>query len=243
MVWSTLSRVGNALEVLADVLFPALCHSCGALLPRGVRMVCPACVETIRRVEPDDRQLSLARERLCSDGLVDDVVTVFHFEKGGTLQSILHQLKYAGASGLGDWLGGHIGCALCGNPSSRAWDVIVPVPLHIGKKRERGYNQSACIARGIGRMLHIPIDARSLKRTRYTSTQTALGIEERKINMTGAFCVPAKRVPALDGKRILLVDDVITTGATIRSCAAALRDSGVRSILVCSAALADRTNL
>jgi ComF family protein len=241
MGWSMLLHAGSAFEPLADVLFPPLCYACGALLPHGSRVACPPCVATIQKVDFTDPLLLLARERLCGDGVLDDVFTLFHFEKGGTLQTLLHHLKYGGAAGIGRWLGGQVGLAMRECSFAPRLDAIVPVPLHTAKRRERGYNQSASIAGGIGTVLRLPVDAGLVGRIRHTSTQTALGIEERKSNMAGAFATFPKRQRVIEGRGFLLVDDVITTGATIRSCAQALRAAGAGSIVACAVGLAEKT--
>jgi ComF family protein len=238
-----LKQVGSAFEAFADVLFPSLCYVCGELLPEGSRVICPSCVSAIPTVEISDPLRALARERLCGDDVVNDVVSLFHFEKGGPLQGLLHQLKYGGASGLGVWFGEQIGAAIRRQGGCCQYDAIIPVPLHAVKRRERGYNQSERIAKGMSRVLNLPVETGIVKRIRHTQTQTALGIDARRTNMEGAFEVRRKRSSRADRKNFLLVDDVITTGATIRSCASALREAGAQKIIACSAALAERVNL
>jgi len=185
----------------------------------------------------------LARERLCAGGVVDDFLPLFLFEKGGGLQTLLHQLKYAGAMGIGFWLGEQLGRALHEKIVDLQLDAIIPVPLHVVKKRERGFNQSVQVARGIGRVVGLPVTPEVIRRTRYTPTQTALDIAERKANMDGVFGVPRKHVRDIGGKRFLLVDDLVTTGATMRACSAALRLAGAKYVVACSPALAHRASL
>jgi ComF family protein len=234
------AQFGTVLEACADVLFPPLCHACGALLPEGSRHVCPACLAGIPALEINNPIRILAFERLCGDGMLDDVVSLFLFEKGGVLQALLHQLKYAGATGLGPWFGRQIGKIVLDQGGCFNYDAIVPLPLHVAKRRERGYNQSERIAKGIACTLDLPVEEKIVKRVRHTQTQTALGLDARKINMEGAFEVPPKYRASVRGKSFLLIDDVITTGSTMRSCAGALREAGARRIVACSVAVAVR---
>ncbi len=242
MDWIRFVPVGGVCRTLADFLFPPLCYACGALLPPGCRIACPECRNEMRVVCRDDLLFAVARDRLCGDGAVDELFSLFTFEKGKGVQSLLHELKYAGAVGVGRWLGSQLGLAIQAQGWAAEIDAIIPVPLHLVKRRERGYNQSEMIARGIRSILNTPVDPGAVRRCRHTPTQTALGIDDRRRNMEGAFVVPRKRQGTIGGKRFLLVDDVITTGATIRSCAGALKAAGARSIVACSVGLADRTN-
>ncbi len=117
-------------------------------------------------------------------------------------------------------------------------DIIIPIPLHRIKYRERGYNQSDYIAQGIGSIIGKPILLDAVKRIRYTQTQTKLNLEERLINMEDAFEIFPDAPGKLYGKTCLLVDDIITTGATMNSCAIKILKAGADSIIAASAALA-----
>ena len=116
-------------------------------------------------------------------------------------------------------------------------DIIIPVPLHHLKKAERGYNQSEFIVKGLSDKLNIPYSTKALKRVRYTETQTAFNLGEREKNISNAFKVRNKK--KILGKNILVVDDVITTGSTIKECGKALLESGAKSVYACSIAIAD----
>ena len=118
-------------------------------------------------------------------------------------------------------------------------DYIIPVPLHISKKRERGYNQSDCICDGLAEVLDISVIKKCLKRKKFTQTQTKLSREERKLNVKGAFELREKFKNIIQEKNIIIVDDVITTGSTILECARVLKAAGCEKIIACSIALAE----
>jgi ComF family protein len=142
--------------------------------------------------------------------------------------SVVHALKYEGWSAVADEMAMRM---------SRLWwptDVIkertalVPVPLAAARTRQRGYNQSALIARALGLRWRIPMWEKAVVRTRETSSQTRLTPEERLDNVAGSFRVPGEGRDALRGAHIILVDDVVTTGATLNTCAKVLYDAGAR---------------
>ncbi|HTL95680.1 MAG TPA: phosphoribosyltransferase family protein [Gemmatimonadaceae bacterium] len=110
--------------------------------------------------------------------------------------------------------------------------AFVPVPLATPRLRERGYNQSALLARALSTRCHVPVRESCLVRTRRTATQTRLTPEERRHNVSGAFAVPASERNTIRGAHLVLVDDVITTGATLGECAATLFDAGARIISI-----------
>jgi len=116
-------------------------------------------------------------------------------------------------------------------------DLVIPVPLHRIREKKRGYNQSSCIAEGIATELSLPVYEKVLKRTIATQSQTGKGRYDRQENMQNAFCVLNPAI--IEGRHVLLVDDVITTGATIEACAAELHKYGIRKLSIIAAACAE----
>jgi ComF family protein len=168
-----------------------------------------------------------------ASGAIADLVSLFVFEKEGPLQAIVHALKYSGIQQVGTELGRRLG-TLIQKEGIRA-DLVIPVPLHKRKLRERGFNQSLLIARGISEVMGIPVRRALIRRTRWTQTQTALSKEERQENVKQAFtCGEAD----LQGLCIIVVDDVITTGATIKAVAGAIQASNPKTVIAASAAIA-----
>jgi ComF family protein len=149
------------------------------------------------------------------------------FHKGGNVQELLHQLKYQGKREVGHYLGRQYAFELGDSWKQGSVDIIVPVPLHPKKQRKRGYNQSQCFAEGLADEWKIPVEAACLFRKKHSSTQTRKSRYERWENVEDIFGV--RNQDRIEGKHILLVDDVITTGATLEACATVLMKlKGVR---------------
>jgi ComF family protein len=174
---------------------------------------------------------------LTASGVVDGLVSLYVFEKEGVFQVVVHNLKYGGVQELGLELGRRLGREIA-EQGVRA-DAIVPVPLHRRKLRERGYNQAELIARGVSEISGTPVWSDLVRRKKYTKTQTTLTLNERRENMEDAFESTIKRKGEVKGKTILLIDDVVTTGATIIGCARVLHASGAQRVIGASAALAE----
>jgi len=219
--------------------FPPICIACHAVMESPSPPVCPVCRSVLRYVRETDAIYLRTVQRLCADGLISGVLGLFHYEKGGAVQALVHTLKYGQGADLGLFLGKELGRKLLGRSLPADIRGIIPVPLHRVKERERGYNQSVYLARGIGRVIGSPVLVHEVRRVRYTDSQTSLTSEQRRDNVAGAFRVGRSGCLALKGGGVVLVDDVITTGSTVRSCAAVLRGAGVEAVYVCSVGLAE----
>ena len=176
------------------------------------------------------------RLKLLSEGNISDLVSCFVFEKEGPFQDIAHALKYKEYKSLGVELGICIGEAL--KERNLGIDILIPVPLHRIKQRERGYNQSEFIAHGIAAVTGNPVVSNAVRRIRHTRSQTKLNIEERRKNMDHAFEMTPYSTNIVSGKKCLLVDDIITSGATTNSCAQVILSAGSAKVIAASAALA-----
>jgi ComF family protein len=148
---------------------------------------------------------------------IEHACALFFFGKGSRYRNLLHKLKYNGKKEIGVEMGRRLGMELKNAPLYQSIQTIIPVPLHPKKQRKRGYNQSEQIARGIAEITGWRIDNKSVTRKLFTSTQTRKTRMERWENVAEVFTVT--QAEALTGKHVLLVDDVITTGATIEACA------------------------
>jgi ComF family protein len=203
-----------------SLLFPRICCGCGNTLLRNESLICTQCYITIPRTgyhllpENPVEQLFWGRCRL-------ERVTVFsYYTKGSRIRNIIHNLKYNGIKEVGNEIGRIYASYLKSAGFFNNIDIIVPVPLHPSRLRKRGYNQSELISAGISEISGLPLEKRALQRVRASDTQTNRSRIERWVNVEGIFNVPDYNL--ISGKHILLVDDVITTGSTIESCAAEL---------------------
>jgi ComF family protein len=220
-----------------EFVVPPLCFHCGARREAGEQALCASCWQALRpahAVEPPVRE---AIDHLCGDGVLDGLVCGFVFEKGRPIQSVLHELKYGGKPSLGVLLGLRLAPKVRSSLAGMRFGGLVPVPLHAAKQRERGYNQSERIAAGISRGTGMPLLKGVLWRRRNTVSQTTLGIDERRENVTGAFSA-GRRGRSEAGEAFVLVDDVITSGATVRECARILKRGGASQVVACSVGLA-----
>jgi len=190
-------------------LAPPSCPGCDGLLPVGRAAFCPACLPLIERASESQRPPNRAAAA---------------FIYGGPLADAVLRLKYAGRSELAPGLGALLAEAALAYAG--AIDRVLPLPLHPARLRERGFNQSVLLARPVARALGAPLDTASLVRVRPTHEQASLPRASRADNVCGAFA--ARRTLAL--QRVLLIDDVRTTGATLASAAEALLAAGCREV-------------
>ena len=231
---------GQSLQQFAnsclDFVFPPLCISCNNYLDDGQKRVCNTCWNSIQSVTRQHPLFVDTREKLLAGGFVSDLVSRYVFEKEGAFQHIAHGLKYQGFQSLGVELGRRIG------EQMRDWgvagDILIPIPLHKIKFRERGYNQAEMIARGISEVTGIQLRVDIVGRRKHTQTQTQLNLDERTENMEEAFEIDHGEL--VENRVCLIVDDVITTGATISSCSAELLKAGATRVVAASAALAQK---
>jgi len=219
-----------------DFLYPPACLVCGVRVDGTPDFICPSCLSALTRLDDDHPVAREIRGRLREER-VELVASVFLMEHGGGLQTLIHEMKYRGMKNVGVWFGELIGWRLTELPSRRRIDGIIPVPLHTVRKRERGFNQSDLISRGISRVTGIPVLSDVLRRTRYTDSQTKLRIDRRQENVAEAFEVRRSSRAGVMRRRLLIVDDVITTGSTLAECASALHAAGAQWVGAASAAL------
>lgn len=219
-------------ELLRDfvgLFYPNYCLGCRGALVKGEDTLCTACIVELPRVYYPDPAQNPIVDRFIGKIPVKYGWSMLRFHKTGIVQNLMHEFKYNRHPEVGLLLGKIFGSKIK-KAAPFAFDVAVPVPLHPSKMRSRGYNQSAMLAAGLAGELGVPIEEHALKRLAATATQTKKGRLERWHNVSEAFVVQYPSRVAQ--KRILLVDDVITTGATVEACGRALLDAGASEISI-----------
>lgn len=170
----------------------------------------------------------------------EDVFSIYTFYPDSQMEKIVHNIKYSGMKNLGTFMGELTGQELAQEMKidSSGYDFIIPVPLHKVRIRERHYNQSDYIAKGISKKLGTEVLSEAVSRIRYTKTQTHLTRAERIENVKGAFIINDEYKEILKGKNFILVDDVVTTGSTVNEVIRILTENGAGNILTICLAMA-----
>ena len=219
-----------------DLFFPRICLVCGEKLYQQEEILCSKCLYDLPRtnfhLEPKNQLEMMFWGRFP----VEKATALLYFKKGSGYRKLIHQLKYKGKPGIGIFMGRLLAEDL--SDWATGIDYIVPVPLHPKKKKIRGYNQSEIIANGLSEILKIPVDNQTLIRSTFTQTQTRKARYERWENVKSVFAVSNSQT--FQGKHILLVDDVITTGATLEGSVQALLN--IRDLKISIAAIGMASN-
>lgn len=235
----------NILADIADVIFPPRCLLCGEILKRNSPL-CEKCMQGIHFISsplcvrcgipfPADG----GSDHVCGDCLTGEkpyAIARSMATYDGAMLDAIHKFKYRGKTGIGLTLGNIMADFASGIWDMTAFDLIIPAPLHIRRLRERGFNQAVILSRPLSRRFKIPLDFDSLKRVKPTSPQVGLSKKERSANVRGAFSVinPGQ----IEGKKILLIDDVYTTGSTLIECSRVLIEAGASAAAIFTAARA-----
>ena len=209
------------LYYLTELIFPRLCVVCGDKLIEQEHMICLHCLHHIPRTNFHLTADNPVARLFYGKARIEFATSFFFFSKGSCYQSLVHHLKYKGMKEIGFEMGILFGIDLLQSADFSSVDIICPVPLHPKKEKMRGYNQSWWIASGIAKQMHKPLSEGNLIRVTFTETQTHKNRFERSQNVEGIFELTDPE--AFNGKHILLIDDVVTTGATIEACAQAIQ--------------------
>lgn len=205
---------------LLSVFLPRTCAACGRTLKDWEECLCLTCMAGLPLTRFHRDPANPLAEVFWGRVRIEQTVAWFYFRKGSAYQEVLHNLKYNNRPEIGIFLGKQIGYELKHSTVFIRPDIIIPVPLHRKKLRKRGYNQSEKIARGISFSMDIPLDTCTLYRSARTDTQTRKSRFDRYLNVSGKFAI---RDPSpIENSHVLLVDDVVTTGATLEACAEVL---------------------
>lgn len=218
----TIRHIGHS---LTHLFFPELCYGCGSDLVTQGQLLCLHCLHQLPFTDfhlhagnPVERIFWGRLQTVRAAGM-------FYLTKESVMERLIYQLKYKGKKEVGIYFGNTIGRAIAETAFNDA-DALVPLPLHPVKEKKRGYNQSALICEGIASVMHKPVWKHAVERVTGTQTQTRKNRIERWENMQGRFNV--RNAAAMAGTHVLLVDDVITTGATLEACGNVMADAGAK---------------
>ena len=204
----------------STLIYPELCYCCETSLVKQEKLICTNCFVKIPRTHYHLISGNPIEKIFWGRVKVEKATSYFFFQKGSNYQHLLHSLKYKGVRDIGVELGRNFGNELNQTSYFDDVDLIVPVPLHPKKEKKRGYNQSFAIAEGLSGAIHKPVESKVLIRKHFSQTQTRKGRFARWENVSELFDV--KNLVTFEGKHILLVDDVVTTGSTLEACAQAV---------------------
>jgi ComF family protein len=202
------------------LFYPHVCTGCGSDLLQEDNLLCLHCISNLPHTNFAPHHNNPVEKIFWGRIRITAAHSQFYFAKESLLQHLIHQLKYKSNTAIGFYMGEMMGKTLLASNRFNSIDYLVPLPLYPDKERKRGYNQAAIICNGMSEVMKVPVLNGDVIRQRFTETQTRKHRTERWENVAGSFVV--KNPEALKGKSILLVDDVITTGATLEACGTAL---------------------
>lgn len=206
----------SPLAAIFQALFPTTCATCGKVLVNGEHHLCIDCIASL-----NESHETVSAEQLLAGLLpLQAALSLFRFRKGNTVQKVVHAMKFHGNSELCLMMGRQMGLELLHSGRFDDIDLLVPVPLHWWRRLQRGYNQSELLCRGIAEVMPREVNTTAVVRHRYTRQQSLQSGDSRAANVEGAFRL--RHPDQLAGRHVLLVDDVLTTGATLSACTDAL---------------------
>lgn len=227
-------NLSKVLNDLNTVVVPAHCFGCNDLLYRGEHVLCAFCRNELPLTEFTFEEENAVDRIFYGRCHVSKAGALLYYVENGIAQHLIHGLKYRGLQKTGSFLGSWYGCQLAREPALKDIDIVLPVPLHKMKKRKRGYNQCARFGQQIAWHLGAQYAETLLVKNAGTPTQTTQDRWNRWEGIRRSFHTPHPRM--LKDKRVLLVDDVITTGATLEACCEVLETAGCRHLFIAAMA-------
>jgi ComF family protein len=223
-----LAFIRSAFENMLYLFYPTLCAGCQIMLYGEEKGLCSTCRLQLPHLNTQEEQ-ALLLNKFGGSAPVDHVHAYAYFSKKSIVQKLIHQMKYRGKKELGFQLGRWCGLeiAALNGPHMQA-DMLIPVPIHRVRRMQRGYNQSEWISDGLSQSMGIVSRTDVLERTKFISSQTRKNRTERWANVASVFSVT--RPDSVLGKHVIIVDDVLTTGATLDSCIIELRKAGAKTV-------------
>lgn len=228
-------------NIFADTLhlfYPHTCTGCGSDIIEKDNLLCLECIATLPHTNSAQHAGNSTEKIFWGRLPVSAAYSEFYFAKETPVQHLIHQLKYKNNQEVGVFMGEMMGKNLVNSNRFANIDLIIPLPLYPDKEHKRGYNQSAVIAKGIANIMNIPVITGNVIRRKPTETQTRKHRTERWENVSDSFIV--KNPEQLKAKKILLVDDVITTGATLEACGQAILQTEGTQLYIATLAYASK---
>ncbi|MCW3075136.1 MAG: ComF family protein [Flaviaesturariibacter sp.] len=214
-------------DSLLHLAFPHLCEGCGTDVVATDHFLCLQCLSSLPETAFHLHSANPIEKLFWGRLPLRYATAQYYFTKESMMQHLMHQFKYRKAKELGAYLGGLMGQSLASSNRFASIDALIPLPLFKGKERKRGYNQATVLCEGMATAMGKPVLKEAVVRLSHTESQTTKNRIERWQNMEGRFQVANPK--ALEGKHLLLVDDVVTTGATLEACGRAILEvSGVQ---------------
>ncbi len=221
---------------ILDLIYPHFCCTCGKRITKEDELICFGCRSELPKVKFSDPANNELTDRFLGKYSLKFGISYLYFFKSGITQTLMHKFKYQNKPELGVMIGRYLGYEITRVGFSDGIDMIIPVPIHRKKLRKRGYNQSQKFGSGLSEATKIPMQIDLVIRTIHSESQTHKSKEERERNVSDVFqLTDQKRVV---GKSILLVDDVITTGATLEACGILLLNAGCKELSIATMAIA-----
>lgn len=218
------------------LFYPKTCTACGNSLMESEMVLCLNCITDLPKTNFHLQQGHKVETLFYGRVSIARVVSLFYFDKGNKIQHLMHEIKYKNNLEAAVFLGKLYGNILHESGIFSAYDMLIPVPLHPAKKRRRGYNQSEIFGQGLSESLKIKMRNDLLIRTEDSESQTRKSRLARWENVKTIF--KAVQLPQIEGMKIILIDDVITTGATLEACGVELLKSGAKEVSVITIACA-----
>ncbi len=207
----------NLIHSFSHLFFPHICSGCGSDLINDGQLICLQCSESLSTTQFAAHQNNPVEKIFRGRIGITNAMGLLYFTKDSVLQNLLHEFKYRGKKEIGFYFGKMMGNALIKSNLYNNIDALIPLPLFSSKEKIRGYNQATVLCEGVSEIMNVPVLKNTIIRAIATETQTRKNRIERWQNIEGKFEV--KDSKSIQNKHILLIDDVVTTGATLESCA------------------------
>ena len=224
----------NFLKDIFNIFFPEVCLCCHEHLAYNETTICLSCRHDLPLTNFSFEEDNLVEKSFYGRILIENATALFYFLKKGKVQQLIHELKYNKQQQVGTFVGNWLGAEIAESDRFKKLDCIIPVPLHLKKLKTRGYNQVTTFGQSLAKTLAIPYDETILVKISSTKTQTKKLRFDRWKNVQELFVIQHNF--SLKNKHILLIDDIITTGATLEACCEALtKIEGIKISIACMA--------